>query len=344
MSLDVTLDTKEPIIKVLKSKTVELIAAIHVLADCKHHNYAKDRAENMYKRLKEKELLNLLVLISKLNMKGLEFIEFVLDSEEFEDIDKLILSIKSYDDIEILYKLFSEEFSFDEIAEMVSDIKSVDVIIKEKEYTHYLEANNVKDIIKNLDLIKNNIDRLFYCVDNNKFSKQFNDIDIFYEEGIREINYMLMKNKPLDVAQKIMGKKFQRVSDYKKYFFIPSFFISPHNIRIFNKECNILIYDTRSFNIDLKEKSKDIVKALKVVSDATRLEILRQLISSPTYGKILASRLNLTTATISHHLEQLKKVDLIVEERVKSTKYFKANIENIENLFESAMNYLFNKD
>jgi DNA-binding transcriptional ArsR family regulator len=71
------------------------------------------------------------------------------------------------------------------------------------------------------------------------------------------------------------------------------------------------------------------------------LEILRAITSEPTYGKLLAEKLNLTTATISHHIEVLKSVQLIKEKRIKNIKYFEANSEEIKKIFDEGLEYLF---
>ncbi|WDV45336.1 winged helix-turn-helix domain-containing protein [Clostridiaceae bacterium M8S5] len=343
MPLDINSNTKDTIVNVGRSKIVETISAIHVLADSKHHNYAKKWLEHMHKKIVDKDYLDILVLISKLKLKGIEFIEFMLDINSLNDIESFFEEIENKDDIEFLYKLFSEAFTKQEIKNARENTDVIQNIIQEKEYQHYYNSFDIKDILDSTEFLQNNIVKLMRIV--------YDELDVYingnieiYDKAIKDVNYMLIKDPPLEVAQSIMGKKFYRVSQYKEYYFIASYFISPHNIRIFNDDKIVTIFDARRFSLDTKEKVKDIAKTMKVLSDQTRLEILRHLISNPTYGKVLASRLNLTTATISHHLELLKKEGLIVEDKVKSTKYFRADVKKIEESFGKATGYLFNEN
>jgi DNA-binding transcriptional ArsR family regulator len=139
---------------------------------------------------------------------------------------------------------------------------------------------------------------------------------------------------PLQVSQEIMGKRFQRVSNYEKYFFVPSYFLYPHNIRVFNDKMLVLLF---SYGLEAGEQEERVEKidySLRVIADKTRLKILRQLISSKSYGKILAGRLNLTTATISHHIDILREEGLVEEERAKNVKYFSCNTKRLEHILQ----------
>jgi len=147
---------------------------------------------------------------------------------------------------------------------------------------------------------------------------------------------------PQEMVQKLIEKKWD-VKDLEEYVFVPSYFISPHHIMIYNRKTMIVVYDMRSNKTSIDEKGQVIAARLKIMSDKTRLEILRLLISDSSYGKVMSATLNLSTATISHHLEQLKAANLVTENKVKNIKYFSANIEEIDKLLEDFKDYLYNK-
>lgn len=71
-------------------------------------------------------------------------------------------------------------------------------------------------------------------------------------------------------------------------------------------------------------------ETMKALSDPTRRAILNLLKSgSKTAGEI-SENFDMTGATISHHLSQLKKADLIKENRQKNFIYYSLNASVLE--------------
>jgi len=50
------------------------------------------------------------------------------------------------------------------------------------------------------------------------------------------------------------------------------------------------------------------------------------------FGKELSSKIGIGTSTVSHHLEQLRSIGLLHEEREKNVKYFSINISEYNHL------------
>ena len=55
----------------------------------------------------------------------------------------------------------------------------------------------------------------------------------------------------------------------------------------------------------------DLAMLLKVIADETRLRILGAIAEEPLTGKDLAGRLDLTPATISHHMRKLVDAGIV---------------------------------
>ncbi|AIQ53204.1 hypothetical protein R70331_17840 [Paenibacillus sp. FSL R7-0331] len=81
-------------------------------------------------------------------------------------------------------------------------------------------------------------------------------------------------------------------------------------------------------------------KQIKALSDRNRIMILRILHQRKEYGARLANTLDLTTATISHHLEILKQADLILEEKVGNIKYFELNHAKFSKLLKGLRSFV----
>ena len=68
----------------------------------------------------------------------------------------------------------------------------------------------------------------------------------------------------------------------------------------------------------------------KDLSDPIRREILVMLKDKKMSAGEIASNFNMTNATISYHLSQLKKANLIIESKYKNFIYYEINISVFE--------------
>ena len=64
---------------------------------------------------------------------------------------------------------------------------------------------------------------------------------------------------------------------------------------------------------------------LKAISDPIRREILEMLKDEKKSAGEIAEKFNLTNATVSYHLSQLKKADLITETKQKNFIFYELN-------------------
>ena len=78
-------------------------------------------------------------------------------------------------------------------------------------------------------------------------------------------------------------------------------------------------------------------ETLKAIADPVRREILEILKEGKKSAGDIASKFNLTGATISYHLSQLKKADLIMEIKRKNFIYYELNLS----VFEEIMVWIY---
>lgn len=71
---------------------------------------------------------------------------------------------------------------------------------------------------------------------------------------------------------------------------------------------------------------------LKALSDPVRRDILELLKGGRLSAGDIAKHFNLSAATISHHLSQLKKAELIVETKYKNYIFYEINITVFEDV------------
>ena len=72
--------------------------------------------------------------------------------------------------------------------------------------------------------------------------------------------------------------------------------------------------------------------SFKALSDPVRRKILQLLKNGPMSAGDIANHFNMTKATISYHLNILKKADLIEEEHEKNFIYYSLNTSIIEEI------------
>ena len=73
-------------------------------------------------------------------------------------------------------------------------------------------------------------------------------------------------------------------------------------------------------------------ETLKAISDPVRRNILEMLKEDKKSAGELASEFNLSGATVSYHLTQLKKAGLILESRHKNFIYYELNASVFEEI------------
>ena len=70
----------------------------------------------------------------------------------------------------------------------------------------------------------------------------------------------------------------------------------------------------------------------KALSDPVRREILEMLRNERKSAGEIAQKFNLTNATVSYHLAQLKKADLVTETREKNFIFYELNVSVFEDI------------
>ena len=75
-----------------------------------------------------------------------------------------------------------------------------------------------------------------------------------------------------------------------------------------------------------------LAETFKALSDPVRREILMMLRDGKKTAGEIAAHFQMTGATVSYHLSQLKKAELILEERQKNFIYYRLNTSVFEEM------------
>ncbi|MCY9533206.1 MULTISPECIES: DUF2087 domain-containing protein [Paenibacillus] len=84
-----------------------------------------------------------------------------------------------------------------------------------------------------------------------------------------------------------------------------------------------------------------VVAYHKALADPTRVKMLILLAEGERNGQVLAEKLSVTPATITHHAAKLREASLINERREKNTIYFSLNDYFLKNNAAAAINLIY---
>lgn len=306
------------------SKEIELLfAVVGILGEVKNKEiyeevYEKDfihHIKRKYRYLYSLHQENPYFAIGVLELLSFsELKEFNLDGFE----DYLLKIEKEF----FIYHFLGQEGDIEEIKKAVnSQNEMVDLYNK----LNYIKETFPYLVFEDLFLETERIIRdIFACANElrteqfDKFMDSYSKLILLEEGKTRE---GLSELKPLEYSERIMGKTFGRRGPYQHFYFMPSVFIPYKSVRYMYTD-QFLVYRLKEDRLE----SKDVVKILKVIADETRFSILEILSTNgPMIGKEIAAKLSIATSTLSHHMEQLRSIGIIHEERVKNSKYYSVN-------------------
>lgn len=172
------------------------------------------------------------------------------------------------------------------------------------------------------------------------YYKPFEDkVYNFMEKKLQEHN-ALFKSNNIEFLNTIGLGDYSNLIDKKEDLKIYTSFYLDLGLFHFNVgDSFVLLYGyTMEQRLDKKinlEKSKNL---FKVLSDERRLEIIRITSQRPWYNKELADYFNLSTATLSYHLNLLLDLGILNFEPSINNRYcYTANKENLKTLIDLAV-------
>ena len=341
MPLEVYGSPRSPKVNIFYSPVIELVCAVHLLTDPAHHQYEIKWAEEMLSILDEEEL-EALQSIKHYPAGGIEFLNYVLETRELFNIENFIDYIANSDEIDFFFYLLNENIDKEKISDAFND-KNHRYKIQEK-IKWIVENDTLMYFFDNPKEIKDKAVRILYAVYRNGFNNKLEQAMDKLEEGITYVNSFIGKDSIEVVLEKITGKPKRVFNGYEEYYIIPSYFVSPRLIRIYSDNKLYMVIDCR-FTRDKREALLDEISSLlKVIDDKSRMEILRILVNNRSYGKALSDIIGISTPTVSHHIEILKRAGLVKEEKIRNIKYFSADKDRLKKIIHDINKYFFSAE
>ncbi|QHQ60534.1 ArsR family transcriptional regulator [Anaerocolumna sedimenticola] len=95
-----------------------------------------------------------------------------------------------------------------------------------------------------------------------------------------------------------------------------------------------VILDSNLYYKPAEVNSEKLNNALKLLSDKSKFEILKYIKDKPAYGFEIANALNLSTSTISYHMNSLITANLLKLEKDANKIYYSINKDTLNKLLE----------
>lgn len=259
-------------------------------------------------------------------------VEIILEEGLKEPLE-LIEYLKSLDPnelVRLMYNRFDLELPFN----------SEDVLIKNALMDAYDEEKALVFIqIKNHpEEYKNKVIEVFEKFYQLYYQPFEEKVYKFMEDKCKKHNKMFKKD-PIEFLNTIGSADYTEfITTGKKLRIIESFYIDLGLFHYYVDDTFIVLFGhsiDHMFNHRLNhEQCKNLFKAL---SDETRLEIIRITSKRPWYNRELANYFNLSTATLSYHLNLLLNLGILnFEPSIKNRYYYTTNKKNLKELFDIA--------
>lgn len=279
----------------------------------------------------------------------------IFQSEKKLDKDDLELGISLILDMEQRYKRPLSNGNVDELIEsyILDKVSKIEEIEKEFKIK---SLSDLVSLLENIDIP--DAEKIFYISIYQNRYELIREIEAFTEEAapILERNFSLIEDdyyksimefKKLEglefLIEKMVTVKLNITAERNVIFTIFPFggiYMKHHEGKLF---ITIGIY-MHYFKKWIDEKGfqgAELVSSLKALADPTRLGIINKISIRPMYIQELAEELELTPATISHHINILLKsqlVNIIVESDTAKKIYYELNKDKLKEIARTIEN------
>ncbi len=280
---------------------------------------------------------NDLVFVASKTIDILDVSIEIIIQEGLEEPLEIINYLKSMDAeelVQLIYDRFELNLPFDSENVLIKNAL-MDVYNEEKALT-FIQIKNYPDEYKSKVI---EVYEKFYNLYYEPFEEKVYE---FIEKKRYQHNIMFQKD-PIDFLNTIgLGDYTEIIEEEKELRMFESFFIDLGLFHFYIDNTFIMLFGhsiEHKFDDKLnQEQCKNLFKAL---SDETRLEIIRVTSKRPWYNKELADYFDLSTATLSYHLNLLLNLGILnFEPSINNRYYYTTNKKNLKELFDIAYKIL----
>lgn len=173
-----------------------------------------------------------------------------------------------------------------------------------------------------------------------------------WEQSIREKSLALSRQDPQEFVMRLSGKsefpdQIPQGYDTEEILLVPSYFGPPH-LMFYGYGSVTVIYDchiTEEHRDQMERLEKEMIARGKALGDRTRLQLLKCIVREPQlYGRKLAEICHISQPSVSRHLRILKEAGLIEERPADNHIAYEVRRDQVENLSQQLLTYLYDQE
>lgn len=262
-------------------------------------------------------------------------IDFLCHNQLFQDPEAFLDDLAGRPLEEFLFILFNSDLTRAEMAALVQRPEAIDAfqdrLSRFSQGTREAHLALLRDPAGHRDALL----ELIRASETPFFRQTFDQLVGDSRPTVALLEKRLLTEAPLELAADLWDRPLHPpMADPLSFFaFVPSVLIGHPRIQCWGSEAAVFfLQEGGTALVGPTPEGRELAEFLKVLGDPTRMDILRLLCGRPSFGKEIAERLHLTTATVSRHLDQLKAVGLVREDRadtnnVKRLRYVAETLE-----------------
>lgn len=332
-----------------RSPVYELFTLMLRVADYKESEkdtYHKPEIEKMNKWIAEQRKSIPKYILDELNIFfhpdsffGLAMTQAFFQRNKYQDIEKSLEWLKSVDFKKLIFLFFNtgqnsleDESIIDNPQEMHKHIKNSTLTMPEKTKLFYLYFDPEDTKERFVHLIQHCYEKLYKPMEN--------QLETIHMQGLEKI-------KKLSLQQLKELIRFDSDADEtlpETIVIFPSYYHQDHTIFSYDGTADIAIsiagmqlIDDLMEGANTEEKVIEVARAL---SDIKRINIIRELNKAPHYGYELARQLDLSSPTISHHMNVLFRLGLVTTSKYENKIYYEVNKDKLKQALAEMSDHL----
>ncbi|WP_421383104.1 metalloregulator ArsR/SmtB family transcription factor [Bacillus salacetis] len=306
-------------IEIIFSPFNEMMASLHVLYNPVHHPYRRQWAERIAGQLPE----GMMEDIRALGAVSYEWFYFVNIRNEYKlnetTPEEAIEFIYSMPDDAFVYYLLGEQYPMEDLNVWKKDSRLSPLSVQQK------------DLLSDPGKWKKRIHHFFYEYNEKVFARELFRIQPWIARAEAAFQEKLERNRILalnelhpdvEVDEKVVkvhkGETYVfPKAEYDHITLQASSFVTPHvMLGVYpGRLClglHVAVPEAETFD---EEPPADLIQMFKALGEATRLKILRDVLTHPYSTKQLAGKYSLSEATVSNHIKVLQQSGLVTSER-----------------------------
>ncbi|NLJ45237.1 MAG: winged helix-turn-helix transcriptional regulator [Treponema sp.] len=275
----------------------------------------------------------------------LSFIDFVARTREFDDPERLFEEVRRLPEKSFLSTLLNEDLPDAALDECLAEPRRAAYHLSRLSFFSRMPEAELVTLFSDPGTFREDLIDFIRANRTEAFETRLRNLAPSYAGRIAALQSRLASEPVLQVISDIKKHPPHRTG-HARYIFIPSHFEGYMNISCEDEDQYLLLFSIVPSPSPGDAAGARLAERLRVLSDKSRIELLRLLSTAPSYGKEISSRLGLTTATVSRHLDQLKKAGFVIEEEAdaQNVKIVRLDRAGVEQLLDETRRFLFGQN